>query len=159
MEFRGAEEILLENLEAPVNEIWYQDIKETPSIQLPERALVATKMSLLWKADRRDKPIYKRAPAATTAPKKVDMLKADVLKAEKKKGTRLESDSWCDYIVVSDSLEVLAPVALKKPKLESRDTADIPVLNPDDPIDLGRKKDGVRIVKLSDTTHRHARSP
>ncbi|KAJ0807605.1 hypothetical protein HanOQP8_Chr00c015g0685451 [Helianthus annuus] len=46
------------------------------------------------------------------------------------------SESWCDYIVVSDTLEGLAPVALWKPKAEPRDTADIPAPNPDDPIDL-----------------------
>ncbi|KAJ0570940.1 hypothetical protein HanHA300_Chr05g0183871 [Helianthus annuus] len=64
------------------------------------------------------------------------MPKADESKAEKKKGTRLVSDSWCDYIVVSNSLERLAPVAVKKPKAEPKDTTDIPESNPDDPIDL-----------------------
>ncbi|KAJ0716864.1 hypothetical protein HanPI659440_Chr13g0517381 [Helianthus annuus] len=202
MDFRSEEEILVENLGAPINEIWYQDTKEIPFIQLPERALVAVKMSLLWKADRRDKPVYvqdktnvalyvvayqrekrkmttvqldvgekpwyhqivrnfalpkdvdleaqpagdvgvgpeskkkKRVPAATTAPKKTDIPKVDVLKVEKKKGTRLVSDSWCDYTVVSDSLERLAPVAVKKPNKEPKDTADLPESNPDDPIDL-----------------------
>ncbi|KAF5821517.1 hypothetical protein HanXRQr2_Chr01g0014931 [Helianthus annuus] len=46
------------------------------------------------------------------------------------------SDSWCDYVVVSDSLEGLAPAVVRKPKAEPRDTADIPPSNPDDPIDL-----------------------
>ncbi|KAF5766654.1 putative adenosine/AMP deaminase active [Helianthus annuus] len=53
-----------------------------------------------------------------------------------KKGTRHSSDSWCDYVVVSDSLEGLAPVVVKKPKAEPWDAADIPALNADDPIDL-----------------------
>ncbi|KAJ0603897.1 hypothetical protein HanHA300_Chr02g0043411 [Helianthus annuus] len=78
----------------------------------------------------------KSAPTATAAPKKFDTLKADVLKEEKKKGTRLVSEAWCDYVVVSDTLEGLAPVAMRKPKAEPQDTADNPVPNPDDPIDL-----------------------
>ncbi|KAM0064223.1 hypothetical protein Hdeb2414_s0003g00100371 [Helianthus debilis subsp. tardiflorus] len=202
MNFRGTDEIPLETLEAHVIEIWYQNIKESPSIQLPERALVAAKMSLYWRADRRDKPVYvedktmvykrekgkkttvqlgadeepwyhhmvknfalpqdaeleappstdvgelinfgvgpeskkkKRGPVISTAPKKTDMPKANVPKEEKKKGMRLVSDSWCDYVVVSDSLEGLAPVAMKQPKKEPRDTADILVSNPNDPIDV-----------------------
>ncbi|MFS8019412.1 hypothetical protein Hanom_Chr15g01403481 [Helianthus anomalus] len=51
-------------------------------------------------------------------------------------GTPRLFDSWCDYIVVSDTLEGLAPVALRKPMAEPRDPADIPASNPDDPIDL-----------------------
>ncbi|KAJ0715445.1 hypothetical protein HanPI659440_Chr13g0501221 [Helianthus annuus] len=78
----------------------------------------------------------KRAPATTTAPKKFDTLKADVLKEEKKKGTSPVSDPWCDYIVVSDTLEGLAPIVVRKSKPEPRDTADILVPNPDDPIGL-----------------------
>ncbi|MFS7919125.1 hypothetical protein Hanom_Chr03g00209171 [Helianthus anomalus] len=77
-----------------------------------------------------------RVPTTTDAPKKFDTLKVDVLKEEKNKGTRLVSDPWCDYIVVSDTLEGLAPVDVRKQKLEPRDTADNPVPNPDDPIDL-----------------------
>ncbi|MFS7906271.1 hypothetical protein Hanom_Chr01g00057341 [Helianthus anomalus] len=52
------------------------------------------------------------------------------------KGTRHSSVSWCDYVVVSDTLEGIAPVVVKKPKAEPRDTADIPASNPNDPIDL-----------------------
>ncbi|KAM0027460.1 hypothetical protein Hdeb2414_s0019g00540481 [Helianthus debilis subsp. tardiflorus] len=190
MTIRGAEDIEVETLKTPEEEIWYQDIKDVPSIELPERALVAAGMSLHWKAECHDKPVAwemtivqkgvneqpwyhqivrnfalprdanlsaqpstdvseltnlgvgpeskkkKRAPATTTVPKKFDTLTADVLKEEKKKGTRLVSDPWCDYIVVSDTLEGLAPVAVRKPKPEPRDTADIPVPNPDDPINL-----------------------
>ncbi|MFS7980372.1 hypothetical protein Hanom_Chr10g00938681 [Helianthus anomalus] len=40
------------------------------------------------------------------------------------------------YVVVSDSLEGLAPTVVRRPKPEPRDTVDIPPLNPDDPIDL-----------------------
>ncbi|KAM0007355.1 hypothetical protein Hdeb2414_s0143g00812171 [Helianthus debilis subsp. tardiflorus] len=46
------------------------------------------------------------------------------------------SDFWCDYVVVSDLLEGLAPVVVRKPKPEPRDTIDIPPSNPDDTIDL-----------------------
>ncbi|KAM0045739.1 hypothetical protein Hdeb2414_s0009g00307531 [Helianthus debilis subsp. tardiflorus] len=183
-------------------------MKDVPSFELPERALVAAGMSLHWKAERHDKPVYveddkivalyvvvyrrehgkmttvqkganeepwyhqtvrnfalrrdadlsvqpstnvgeltnlgmgheskkkKRAPTATVAPKKLGTLKADALMEEKKKGTRLVSEPWCDYVVVSDTLEGLAAVAVRKPKAEPRDTADIPASNPGDPIDL-----------------------
>ncbi|MFS7918825.1 hypothetical protein Hanom_Chr03g00205681 [Helianthus anomalus] len=49
---------------------------------------------------------------------------------------RHSSDSWCDYVVVSDSLEGLAPAVMRKPKLEPKDAADIPPSNPEDPIEL-----------------------
>ncbi|KAJ0599120.1 hypothetical protein HanHA300_Chr00c0019g0682991 [Helianthus annuus] len=155
MTFRGAEDIEVETLKTLAAEIWYQDMKDVPSIELPERALVAAGMSLHWKADRHDKPVYveddksqftnlgvgpeskkkKRAPTATVVPKKFDTLKADVLKEGKKKGTHPVSGPWCDYIVVSDTLG-LSPIAVRKPKPEPRDTTDNPVSNPDDPIDL-----------------------
>ncbi|MFS7948634.1 hypothetical protein Hanom_Chr06g00562161 [Helianthus anomalus] len=78
----------------------------------------------------------KRVPTATATPKKFDTLKANVLKEEKKKGTLLVSEPWCDYVVVSDTLEGLALVTMRKPKAEPRDTANITVSNPNDPIDL-----------------------
>ncbi|KAJ0622898.1 hypothetical protein HanIR_Chr01g0025791 [Helianthus annuus] len=215
MIFRGTEDIVVENMKTPELEIWYQDLKDIPSIELPERALVAAGMSLHWKMDHEDKPVYmeddrskiwdfltllfsvlrekgkmttipkgvgeelwylqivknfalprdedlaaqpstgagqltnlgigpekkkKRVPAVTIAPKKTDAPKAQSSKAKKvreeKKGTRRFSDSWCDYIVVSDTLEGLTPVTLRKPKAEPRDTADIPASNPDYSIDL-----------------------
>ncbi|KAJ0561205.1 hypothetical protein HanHA300_Chr06g0220221 [Helianthus annuus] len=223
MTFRGAEDIQTETLNAPVTEIWHQDIKEISSIQLSERALVAAKMSLYWKADHHDnrcmwktklvsheilflyyvKPFVngflyadvalyivaykkekgkmttvqlganaetwyrqivknfalpkdadlnaqpsanvgvgseskkkKRGPVASTVSKKTDAPKADIPKEEKKKGTLPVSDSWSDYVVVSDSLEGLVPVAVKHPKAEPQDTASIPTSNPDNPIDL-----------------------
>ncbi|KAF5797853.1 hypothetical protein HanRHA438_Chr07g0296331 [Helianthus annuus] len=178
MEFRGTDEIPLETMDAPVDEVWYQDII---SIQLPERALVAAKMSLLWRADRLDKPVYmegvvlyavayklwgilhfprtkicrrnlllvlkRRAAPATTVPKKADMPKADVPKAEKKKGMCLVSDSWCNYIAVSDSLEGLALIGLRKPKAEPQVSADIPASNPDDPIDLDSSPEPLKRLK------------
>ncbi|KAM0071050.1 hypothetical protein Hdeb2414_s0001g00020401 [Helianthus debilis subsp. tardiflorus] len=75
--------------------------------------------------------------AVNIAPKKTDASKAQSSKAKKgeKKGTRHSSDSLCDYVVVSNSLEGLAPVVAKKPKAEPRDPADIHA-NPEDPIDL-----------------------
>ncbi|KAJ0716010.1 hypothetical protein HanPI659440_Chr13g0507961 [Helianthus annuus] len=97
----------------------------------------------------------RRVPAATAAPKKSDVEKTQSSKAKnvggEKKGMRHSSDSWCDYVVISDSLEGLAPTVVRKPKPEPRDTADIPSSNPDDPIDLEsspehllRKKAGKR---------------
>ncbi|MFS7969583.1 hypothetical protein Hanom_Chr09g00810931 [Helianthus anomalus] len=189
MTFRGAEDIEIETLKTPKMEIWYQDMKDVPSIELPGRALVAagTSVALYVVAYKREngkmttvqkganeEPWYhqivknfalpkdadlnvqpstdvgeltnlgvgpeskkkKSAPAATAVPKKFDTLKASVLKEEKKKGTRLVSEPWCDYVVVSDTLEGLASVAVRKPKPEPRDTADILVANPEDPIDL-----------------------
>ncbi|KAJ0788758.1 hypothetical protein HanPI659440_Chr05g0195651 [Helianthus annuus] len=205
MFFRGAEDIVTETLKTPESEVWYQDMKDVPSIELPERALVAAGMRLHWKMDRQNKPMYmeddkivalyvmaykrecgkmstvkkganedplyyqiarnfvlprdvdlsigpesrkkKRAPIATAVPKKLETLKADVLREEKKKGTRLVSDPWCDYVVVSNTLEGLAPVAVRKPKAEPRDTADIPVSNPDDPIDLESSPKPLRRTK------------
>ncbi|KAM0057746.1 hypothetical protein Hdeb2414_s0005g00161971 [Helianthus debilis subsp. tardiflorus] len=82
----------------------------------------------------------KRVPAAGAAPKKNDAMKAQSPRAKnvkgEKKGTRHSSDSWCDYVAVSNSLEELALVVVKKPKAEPRDTTDIPPSNPGDPIDL-----------------------
>ncbi|KAF5783832.1 hypothetical protein HanXRQr2_Chr11g0512401 [Helianthus annuus] len=82
----------------------------------------------------------KRATISSVAPKKSDAEKTQPSKAKnaggEKKGMRCSSDSWCDYVVVSDSLEGLAPaVTVRRPKPEPRDTADIPPSNPDDPID------------------------
>ncbi|KAJ0500545.1 hypothetical protein HanHA300_Chr11g0390681 [Helianthus annuus] len=82
----------------------------------------------------------KRVPAATTAPRKNDAEKAQPSKVKnvrgEKKGMRHSSDSLCDYVVVSDSLEGLAPAVVKKPKAEPRDSANIPPSNPEDPNDL-----------------------
>ncbi|KAJ0800299.1 hypothetical protein HanPI659440_Chr03g0101391 [Helianthus annuus] len=58
MNFRGAEDILTETLKTPEIEIWYQDFKDVPSIELPEKPLVAARMSLHWKADCHDKLVY-----------------------------------------------------------------------------------------------------
>ncbi|KAF5790225.1 hypothetical protein HanXRQr2_Chr09g0380641 [Helianthus annuus] len=206
MVFRGKEDVPTETIQTPFSENWYQDLKDVLSIALPEKALVGACMSLCWRMNREDKPVYmengkgefwgflaleggkmgtvpkkvdeelwylqivknfvlprdedlsaqpipgagelsnlgiglekkKRAPAATAAPRKNDAEKAQKAKNVKgeKKGTRHSSDSWCDYVVVSDSLEGLAPAVMKKPKAEPRDTADIPPSNPEDPIDL-----------------------
>ncbi|KAJ0668641.1 hypothetical protein HanPI659440_Chr17g0691791 [Helianthus annuus] len=46
MTFRGREDIVVENIQTPHSEIWYQNLKDVPSIELPERALVAAGMSL-----------------------------------------------------------------------------------------------------------------
>ncbi|KAJ0959108.1 hypothetical protein HanPSC8_Chr00c520g0808921 [Helianthus annuus] len=58
MTFRGFEYIEVETLKTPETEIWYQDLKDVPSIELPERALVAARMSLHWRMNRHDKPVY-----------------------------------------------------------------------------------------------------
>ncbi|KAJ0715831.1 hypothetical protein HanPI659440_Chr13g0505921 [Helianthus annuus] len=58
MNFRGAEDFVTETLKTLESKIWYQDMKDVPSIELAERALVASRMSLHWRADRHDKPVY-----------------------------------------------------------------------------------------------------
>ncbi|KAJ0791805.1 hypothetical protein HanOQP8_Chr01g0010081 [Helianthus annuus] len=82
----------------------------------------------------------RRAPTTTAAPKKSDAEKAQPSKVQnvggEKKGICRSSYSWCDYVVDSDSLEGLAPLVIRRPKPEPKDTADIPPSNPDDPIDL-----------------------
>ncbi|MFS8018896.1 hypothetical protein Hanom_Chr15g01397501 [Helianthus anomalus] len=82
----------------------------------------------------------KRVLAVTIAPKKTEAPKAKSSKAknvrEEKKGTRLFLNPRCDYVLVSDTIEGLAPVVVKKLKSEPRVTSDIPASNLDEPIDL-----------------------
>ncbi|MFS7997451.1 hypothetical protein Hanom_Chr12g01141961 [Helianthus anomalus] len=139
--FRGKDDIVQETIQTPLSETWYQDLKDVPSIELPERALVAAGMSLFWRMEREDKPVYMEGDTTVNiALKKTDTAKSQSSKVKnvkgEKKGTRHSSDSWCDYVVVSDSLEGLVPVVGRKPKAEPRDIADIPALNPEYPIDL-----------------------
>ncbi|MFS7948043.1 hypothetical protein Hanom_Chr06g00555341 [Helianthus anomalus] len=111
---------------------WYHQIVR--NFALPRDAdLSAQPSTNAYALNQRRK---KRAPTATATPKKLDTLKADVLKEDKRKCTRLVSDPWCDYVVVSNTLKGLAPVAVRKPKAEPRDIAYLPVPNPDDPIDM-----------------------
>ncbi|KAJ0802303.1 hypothetical protein HanPI659440_Chr03g0127551 [Helianthus annuus] len=236
MIFRGKEDVPTKTVQTPVDENWYKDLKDVPNIALPEKALVGAGMSLNWRMEREEKPVYmedgkivslyvvafereggkmstiakkpdeelwydrivknfvlprdsdlfaqpaayagkfflycllfasfarlirfysallvgdlsnlgigpekkRRATATTSVPKKNDVEKKQPLKAKnvggEKKGMRHSSNSWCDYVVVSDLLEGLAPVVIvRRPKPEPKDTADIPPSNPDDPIDL-----------------------
>ncbi|KAJ0482093.1 hypothetical protein HanIR_Chr13g0650041 [Helianthus annuus] len=204
MVLRGKEDVSVEKLQTPVDETWYQDLKDVPNIALPERALVGAGMSLNWRMDRDDKPVYtedghgtigreggkmgtikkkpdeelwyhhivgnfarprdadlsvqpnagagellnlgigpekkKHVVSSISAPKKGGAEKAQSLKTKnvgEKKGTHRSSDSECDYVVVSDSLEGLIPaVSVREPKPEPKDPADIPPSNPSDPIDL-----------------------
>ncbi|KAJ0482619.1 hypothetical protein HanIR_Chr13g0655951 [Helianthus annuus] len=199
MIFRGKEDVVPEIIQTPFSETWYKDLKDVPSIELPEKSLVAAGMSLFWRMERDDKPVYmegdhkgekmatipkkadeelwylrivknfalprvedlsvqspigageltnlgigsekkRRVPSSNIALKKTDTVKAQSSKAKnikgEKKGTRRSSTPWCDYVVVSDSSEGLAPAVVKKPKAEPRDTADMLASNPDDPIDL-----------------------
>ncbi|MFS7927634.1 hypothetical protein Hanom_Chr04g00311431 [Helianthus anomalus] len=102
--------------------------------------------------------LRKHATTATVAPKKSDAEKTQSSKVKKCWGREERyaqfyfSDSWCDYVVVSDSLEGLAlAVVVRNPKPEPKDTADVRPSNPDDPIDsesspehLVRKRAGKR---------------
>ncbi|KAJ0459994.1 hypothetical protein HanHA89_Chr16g0655481 [Helianthus annuus] len=58
MVLRGKEDVPVETLRTPSDENWYQDLKEIPNIVLPEKVLVGVSMSLNWKMDRDDKPVY-----------------------------------------------------------------------------------------------------
>ncbi|KAM0027686.1 hypothetical protein Hdeb2414_s0019g00543061 [Helianthus debilis subsp. tardiflorus] len=196
MTFRGKEDTVVETIQTPYSKTWYQDLKDIPSVELPEKALVAAGMRLYWRMEREDKPVgrigrwppsprepdeelwylqivknfvlprdedlvaqpstvageltnlgigpkkkkQRTSAAVNTAPKKTNESKAQTSKAKnvngEKKGTRHSSDSWCDYVVVSDVLEGLAPLVVMRPKAEPRDSVDILVSNPDDPIDL-----------------------
>ncbi|KAM0007456.1 hypothetical protein Hdeb2414_s0141g00811341 [Helianthus debilis subsp. tardiflorus] len=210
MIFKGKEDVLNETIQTPFSENWYQDLKDVPSIALPGKALVGASMSLNWRMNQEDKPVYmedgkvvsvyvvafereggkmatvpkradeelwylhivknfilprdedlaaqpppgageltnlgigpekkRRAPTTNVPLKRADTAKAQSSKGKifegEEKGTPQSSDSWCDYVVVSDSLEDLAPAIVRRPKPEHRDTADIPPSNPDDPIDL-----------------------
>ena len=80
----------------------------------------------------------RRATASNVAPKKGDAGKTQSFKVRnvEKKGMRHSSDK-CDYVVVSDTLEGLAPaVTIRRPKPEPKDSANIPPSNPEDTIDL-----------------------
>ncbi|KAF5797015.1 hypothetical protein HanXRQr2_Chr08g0358641 [Helianthus annuus] len=101
--------------------------------------------------------LKRRAATSTSAPKKNDAEKAQSSKVKnvgEKKGMCHSSDSWCDYVVVSDSMEGLAPVIIiRKPKSEPKDTADIPPSNPDDPIDLESSRE--RLVRTKAGKRKH----
>ncbi|MFS7978169.1 hypothetical protein Hanom_Chr10g00912441 [Helianthus anomalus] len=125
----------------PDGELWYHHIVK--NFVLPrdddlsmQPAAGAGKLSNLGIGPEKKR----RASTTTVAPKESDAEKAQPSKAKyvggEKKGTRCSSDSWCDYVVVYDSLEGLAPSVIRRPKPEPKDTADIPPSNPDDPIDL-----------------------
>ncbi|KAJ0479985.1 hypothetical protein HanIR_Chr13g0626331 [Helianthus annuus] len=58
MVFRGKEKVATETIQTPYSEAWYQDIKDVPSIALPEKALVGAAISLCWRMNREDKPVY-----------------------------------------------------------------------------------------------------
>ncbi|KAJ0518627.1 hypothetical protein HanLR1_Chr11g0417371 [Helianthus annuus] len=58
MVLRGKDDVPIETLQTPADENWYQDLKDVPNIALPETALVGAGMSLNWKMERDDKPVY-----------------------------------------------------------------------------------------------------
>ncbi|KAJ0867209.1 hypothetical protein HanRHA438_Chr12g0560541 [Helianthus annuus] len=58
MVFKGKEDVPTETIQTPFLEAWYQDIKDVLSIALPEKALVGAAMSLCWRMNREDKPLY-----------------------------------------------------------------------------------------------------
>ncbi|KAJ0789505.1 hypothetical protein HanPI659440_Chr05g0204301 [Helianthus annuus] len=57
MVFTGKEDVSTETIQTPVDENWYQDLKDVLSIALPEKALVGASMSLNWRMNREDKSV------------------------------------------------------------------------------------------------------
>ncbi|KAM0070822.1 hypothetical protein Hdeb2414_s0001g00017751 [Helianthus debilis subsp. tardiflorus] len=134
MIFRGKEDVPKETIQTPFSENWYQDLKDVPTIALPEKALVGASMSLNWRMNREDKPVYMEGD-------KVVSLYVVAFERECGKMAtvpkRADEELWYLHIVknfVLPRYEELA--AYKEPKAEPRDIADIPPSNPDDPIDL-----------------------
>ncbi|KAF5781640.1 hypothetical protein HanXRQr2_Chr11g0486131 [Helianthus annuus] len=76
-------------------------MKVVPSIELPERALVAVGMSLHWKAERHDKPVY-------VEDDKIVALYVVVYKREHGKMTTVQKSAneepWYHQIVNSEEL-------------------------------------------------------
>ncbi|KAJ0668635.1 hypothetical protein HanPI659440_Chr17g0691731 [Helianthus annuus] len=58
MIFRGKEDVPTETVQTPVDKNWYQDLKDVLNIALPEKALVGAGMSLNWRMEREEKPVY-----------------------------------------------------------------------------------------------------
>ncbi|MFS7952332.1 hypothetical protein Hanom_Chr07g00605721 [Helianthus anomalus] len=95
----------------------------------------------------------RRATTSTSARKKSDAENAQssmVKNAGEKKGMRRSSDSWCDYVVVSDSMEGLTPVVIiRRPKSKPKGTVDIP---PSQPLSvwcrLRQGKENILVLRL-----------
>ncbi|XP_022023665.1 uncharacterized protein LOC110923918 [Helianthus annuus] len=58
MIFRGKEDVPTKTTQTPIDENWYQDLKDVPSIALPEKAVVGASMSLNWRMNREEEPAY-----------------------------------------------------------------------------------------------------
>ncbi|KAF5766848.1 hypothetical protein HanRHA438_Chr15g0732731 [Helianthus annuus] len=65
MTFRGKEDIVAETIQTPDSETWYLDLKDVPSMKLPEKALVVAGMSLYWRMERENKPVYMEGDKST----------------------------------------------------------------------------------------------
>ncbi|KAM0068593.1 hypothetical protein Hdeb2414_s0002g00074951 [Helianthus debilis subsp. tardiflorus] len=166
MTFRGAEDIKVENLKTLESEIWHQDMKDIPSIELPKRALVAAGMSLHWKMDREDKPVYmeddtivslyvvayKREKGRMTTISKganeallyyqiiknFALPKDEDLAAQPSTGAGPEKKKKRVPVAAVALKKADAPKAkvIKEEKEEPQDTSDVPPSNPDEPMDL-----------------------
>ncbi|KAJ0761667.1 hypothetical protein HanOQP8_Chr04g0152551 [Helianthus annuus] len=123
----------------PDEELWYHRIVK--NFVLPRDGICLLSLLLVLSNLGIGPEKKKRATTDNVALKKSDVEKIQPSKVKitggEKKGTRRSSDSWCDYVVVSDSLEGLTPVVtVRRPKTEPRDSTDIPPSNPNEPIDL-----------------------
>ncbi|KAJ0788418.1 hypothetical protein HanPI659440_Chr05g0191451 [Helianthus annuus] len=162
---QGVEDIEVETLKTLESEVWYQDMKDVPSIELPERALVAAGMSLHWKADRHDKPVehgkmttvqkgvneepwYHQIVRNFALPRDGDLSAQPSTNVGELTNLGIGPESRkkkCAPAITTapkkvDATKAKVPKeekkAVRKPKAEPQDTVDLPVPNPDDPIDL-----------------------
>ncbi|MFS7959988.1 hypothetical protein Hanom_Chr08g00697611 [Helianthus anomalus] len=158
MTFKGKEDVPTETIQTPTDENWYQGLKDVPSIALPEKALVGASMSLNWRMNREEKPVYMEGDKG-----KIWVVSLYVVVFEREGGKmatvpkKPDEELWYHRIVRNfalprdDELAAQPAAVVRRPKPEPRYTANIPPSNPDDPIDLEsspehllRKKAGKR---------------
>ncbi|KAJ0834717.1 hypothetical protein HanRHA438_Chr16g0746781 [Helianthus annuus] len=139
--FRGKEDVPTETIQTPFSENCYQDLKDIPSIALPEKSLVGAGMSLCWRINREEKPVYMEDG-------KVVSLYVVAFEREGGKMAivpkKADEELWHlrimkNFVLARDEDLTAQPATgavMKKPKAEPRDTTDILPSNPKDPIDL-----------------------
>ncbi|KAJ0786079.1 hypothetical protein HanOQP8_Chr02g0051011 [Helianthus annuus] len=142
MTFRGKEDIPIETIQTPVDENWYQDPKDVPSISLSEKALVGACMSLNWRMDREEKRVYTEdGKVVSLYVVAFEMEGGKMATIAKKPDEELSYHRIVkNFVLPRDAVLSAQPAAgsviIRRPKPEPKDAADIPPSNPEDPIDL-----------------------
>ncbi|MFS7889167.1 hypothetical protein Hanom_Chr00s000003g01603791 [Helianthus anomalus] len=158
MTFKGKEDVATETIQTPFSKNWYQDLKDVPSIELPEKALIVAGMSIFWRMEREEKPVYmedvvslyivafeREGGSMATIPKKADeelwyirILTNLGIGPEKKRRTPAANVALkkTDTAKAQWSKAKNVKERRKKPKAVPRDAADISASNADNPIDL-----------------------